>query len=160
MSRGGSGLYSGGKREREAKKLRKKRDKAERRMERRERGPADIEIVSAEEIIGDVPTIEEAMQDMEDRANSTVSANAIPCRLFVGGLSWDTTEDGMVAAFGQFGEIIDAAVVRDRDTGRSRGFGFVTYADRKDASRAIKGLDGADLDGRRIVVNVATERSR
>ena len=48
----------------------------------------------------------------------------------------------------------------DRETGRSRGFGFVTMADRKDAQRAIKSLDGSDLEGRNIAVNVATERQR
>jgi len=51
-------------------------------------------------------------------------------------------------------------VVKDRDTGRSRGFGFVVMTDRKDASKAIDKLNGAELDGRNIVVNVATERSR
>ena len=57
-----------------------------------------------------------------------------------------------------FGEVSDAVVIEDRDTGRSRGFGFVTMADRKDASKAIDAMDGSELDGRTIVVNVATER--
>ncbi len=54
--------------------------------------------------------------------------------------------------------VSEASVVTDRDSGHSRGFGFVTMTDRKDAPRAIETLDGSDLDGRNIVVNVATER--
>ena len=130
MSRGGSGNHTSDKRDREARKARKKRDKAERRMERRERGPGEVEIVSAEEVLGVIPTVEEAMQDMEYRASSPSAAHTIPCRLFVGGLSWDTTADALRAAFSAYGEISDASVVTDRDSGRSRGFGFVTYADR------------------------------
>ena len=56
--------------------------------------------------------------------------------------------------------VTEAIIVKDRDTGRSRGFGFVVMTDRKDASKAIDKLNGAELDGRNIVVNVATERSR
>ena len=160
MSRGGGGFHGSDKRDREARKARKKRDKAERRMERRERGPAEVEIVSAEEVVGYMPSVEEAMQDLATRGTSSGGANAIPCRLFVGGLSWDTTSDSLRAAFEPHGEVSDAAVVTDRDSGRSRGFGFVTFADRKDAARAIKELDGAELDGRRIAVSVATERNR
>ena len=59
-----------------------------------------------------------------------------------------------------FGKVSDAAVVTDRDTGKSRGFGFVTMADRKDAAKAIDEMNGAELDGRAIVVNMATERRR
>lgn len=158
MSR--AGLHSLGKRDREAKKARKKRDKAERRLDRRDRAPGEVEFVSAEEVLGVIPTVEQAMHDLEARASTPGGANAIPCRLFVGGLSWDTSQESLMSAFGEFGHVSDAAVVTDRDTGRSRGFGFVTYSDRKDAARAIKGLDGAELDGRRIVVNVATERAR
>ena len=160
MSRGGGGAHSSDKRDREARKARKKRDKAERRMERRERGPGEVEIVTAEEVLGVIPSVAEAMHDMEIRASSPTAAHAIPCRLFVGGLSWDTTADSLRVAFGEYGEISDSSVVTDRDSGRSRGFGFVTFADRKDAARAIKSLDGSELDGRRIVVNVATERAR
>ena len=82
-------------------------------------------------------------------------------RLFVGNLSWDTQEDDLIAAFEQDGRRVDnARIMTDRDTGKSRGFGFVTMADRRDASKAIEGMDGAELDGREIVVNVATERKR
>ena len=92
------------------------------------------------------------------RAAAEAGARSIPSRLFIGGLSWNTTADDLRAAFEKIGAVADAAVVTDRDTGKSRGFGFVTMADRRDASRAIDEMDGADLDGRNIVVNVATER--
>lgn len=81
-------------------------------------------------------------------------------RLFVGGLAWATDENALRDAFGRFGEVKDAAVITDPQTGRSRGFGFVTYNEEADATRAIEQMDGAELDGRRIAVNVAQERQR
>lgn len=76
-------------------------------------------------------------------------------KLFVGGLAWATSTEGLHSAFEQFGPVSEAKVITDRDTGRSRGFGFVTYDSTEDADRAIKEMDGADLDGRRIRVNEA-----
>lgn len=154
------GSYSQGKRQREAEKARKKREKAERRAMRRETGPREPEIISSEEIVGELPTIDEAMRAIDDRASGNREANAIPCRLFVGGLSWDTTVDTLRTTFTAHGPVSDAVVISDRDTGRSRGFGFVVMENRKDAAKAITALDGSELDGRNIVVNVATERSR
>ena len=58
-------------------------------------------------------------------------------KLFVGGLSWDTTDDGLRQAFASYGEITEAKVITQRDTGRSRGFGFVTFAQDDDASSVI-----------------------
>jgi len=151
------------KRAREKKKAQKKREKEMRRWEKRDRAPEEVEIVSAEEIAGGMRSIEEVMADLEGGDPHTSrsagrSASTIPTKLFVGGLSYDTTTAGLRKAFEEYGPVSDAAVITDRDTGRSRGFGFVTMADRKDAPKAIKGLDGKELDGRRIVVNVATER--
>jgi len=79
-------------------------------------------------------------------------------KLFVGGLSWGTTDDGLHNAFSQFGEIIEAKVITDRETGRSRGFGFVTFADAEGADKAISEMDGSQLDGRTIKVNEAQDR--
>jgi len=76
-------------------------------------------------------------------------------KLFVGGLSWNTTNDGLRAAFESCGEVADAVVVMDRDTGRSRGFGFVTFARAEDGTKAIASLDGSSLDGRTIRCNEA-----
>ena len=81
-------------------------------------------------------------------------------KLFVGGLAWATSDESMREAFSAFGEVTDAKVILDRDTGRSRGFGFVTFTDGAAADAAIEKMDGADLDGRAIRVNEAQERSR
>ena len=79
-------------------------------------------------------------------------------RLFVGGLSWGTDDAGLRAAFEPFGEVTDARVVLDRETGRSRGFGFVGFASEEQAKAALAAMEGAELDGRRIRVNEAQER--
>ena len=80
-------------------------------------------------------------------------------KLFVGGLSWDTTDDGLRQAFASYGEITEAKVITDRATGRSRGFGFVTFAQDEDAKTAMTKLDGTSLDGKTIKVNEAQEKS-
>ncbi len=81
-------------------------------------------------------------------------------KLFVGGVSWGTTDDGLREAFERFGQIVEAKVITDRDSGRSRGFGFVTFTEAADADNAIREMDGSMLDGRTIKVNEAQERSR
>ena len=150
-------MSSVGKRQREAEKARRKRQKAEARQQKRERGPREIPVCEPEEVTGDLEAAEEAAQA---RSSGPRGARAIPARLFVGSLSWGTSEDDLRAAFGKFGTVTDAVIVRDRDTGNSRGFGFVTMEDRKDAARAIDALHDAELDGRNIVVNMATDRQR
>lgn len=79
-------------------------------------------------------------------------------KLFVGGLSWDTTDQSLRAAFEAYGAVREARVILDRDTGRSRGFGFVSYDDDAAALDAIEKMNGALLDGRTIRVNEAEER--
>ena len=79
-------------------------------------------------------------------------------KLYVGGLSWDTTEEGLRNAFANYGAVTEAIVITDRDTGRSRGFGFVTFEEDDDARSAISSLDNTELDGRNIKVNEARER--
>jgi hypothetical protein len=81
-------------------------------------------------------------------------------KLFVGGLSWNTSDEGLRASFERYGEVTDAKVITDRETGRSRGFGFVTFADGEAATAAVAQMDGADLDGRTIRVNEAEDRPR
>ncbi len=78
-------------------------------------------------------------------------------KLFVGGLSWGTTDDSLRAAFENFGEVTEARVVMDRETGRSRGFGFVTFASAADAEAATS-MDDQPIDGRNVRVNVAQDR--
>lgn len=79
-------------------------------------------------------------------------------KLFVGGLSWNTDDAALQAAFEQFGAVSEAKVINDRDTGRSRGFGFVTFVDDASGDSAIASLDGTMLDGRNIRVNEAESR--
>ncbi|HEY8379130.1 MAG TPA: RNA-binding protein, partial [Nannocystis sp.] len=79
-------------------------------------------------------------------------------RLFVGNLSFQTTEEDLQQAFQNFGEISEIRLVLDRDTGRSRGFAFVSMADDEAARRATEGLNGTMLDGRPLRVNEAEDR--
>lgn len=81
-------------------------------------------------------------------------------KIFVGGISYSTDDMSLREAFARYGEVLDAKVIMDRETGRSRGFAFITYATSEDATAAVQALDGQDLHGRRIRVNYATERSR
>jgi cold-inducible RNA-binding protein len=80
-------------------------------------------------------------------------------KLFVGGLAWTTNEAGLREAFSKFGEVVEAAVVNDRDTGRSRGFGFVTFAD-ADSARKACALNGTELDGRELRVDIANDKPK
>lgn len=79
-------------------------------------------------------------------------------KLYVGNLSFNTTESGIRETFGQFGDITDIYVAMDRETGRPRGFAFVTFGNAEDAQKAIEKLNGADLDGRSLKVNEAKPR--
>jgi RNA recognition motif-containing protein len=79
-------------------------------------------------------------------------------RLYVGNLSFQSTGDSVRAAFTQFGEVTDVHVVSDRETGQSRGFGFVTMGSAAEAAKAIAEMNGALLDGRPLRVNEAEER--
>ena len=81
-------------------------------------------------------------------------------KYFVGGLSWNTTDESLRDAFSRFGEVSEANVVNDRETGRSRGFGFVTFVNDADGAVAQKEMDGATLDGRAIRVNEAEQKPR
>ena len=81
-------------------------------------------------------------------------------KIFVGGLAWATTSDSLRAAFEGCGTIVEAKVVDDRETGRSRGFGFVTFADAADCAKAIQTMNGATLDGRELRVNEAENKPR
>ncbi|MBI4101083.1 RNA-binding protein [Candidatus Microgenomates bacterium] len=76
-------------------------------------------------------------------------------KLYVGGLSYDTTSDGLKQAFAKAGTVAEATVVSDRDSGRSRGFGFVEMSTDEEAQAAIKMFNGQELDGRKLRVDEA-----
>ena len=82
----------------------------------------------------------------------------MPKKLFVGSLSWNTTDATLKAAFEKFGVMTEVKVVTDRDTGRSRGFGFVSFAEEEDAKKAMAAMNGTELDGRTIKVDLAQEK--
>ena len=79
--------------------------------------------------------------------------------IFVGNLSFRTTEDGLRSAFESFGEVLKVNMVMDRETGRARGFAFVEMANEDEANRAIAGLNGKELDGRALTVNEARPKN-
>jgi cold-inducible RNA-binding protein len=76
-------------------------------------------------------------------------------KLFVGNLSWGVSNDDLMAAFSEFGSVTEARVMTDRETGRSRGFAFVTFEDDAAADAAVAAMNGKALDNREIVVNEA-----
>ena len=78
--------------------------------------------------------------------------------IYVGNLSYNTTEDDLRSTFGQFGQVTSAAMIKDRETGRSKGFGFVEMANDEEARTAIKNLHETELQGRQIKVNEARPR--
>lgn len=79
-------------------------------------------------------------------------------KLFVGSLAWGTTDDTLQAHFASVGTVASAKVVTDRDSNRSRGFGFVEYDDDKEADAAVEKLNNSELDGRTITVSEARPR--
>ncbi|MEE4270240.1 MAG: RNA-binding protein [Thermoanaerobaculales bacterium] len=81
-------------------------------------------------------------------------------KLFVGSLSWGMNDDSLRDAFSVHGEINEAVVITDRDSGRSRGFGFVTFENDESADAAVAALNGTELDGRTIRVDVAQAKER
>jgi len=79
-------------------------------------------------------------------------------KIFVGSLAWRTTTDTLRETFSRYGRVLDARIVNDRDTGRSRGFGFVTFSDPSEAESALS-HNSQEIDGRRVTVNTAKENA-
>lgn len=80
-------------------------------------------------------------------------------KLFVGNLAWGVTSEGLGEFFSQVGEVASANVITDRETGRSRGFGFVEMASADLAQKAVEELNDKELEGRKIVVNIAKPKA-
>ncbi len=81
-------------------------------------------------------------------------------KLFVGGLAWATNDESLMKAFEEHGTIEEAKVISDRDTGRSRGFGFVTFETEENAIAAQKAMDGQEMDGRQLRVDFANDKQK
>ena len=79
-------------------------------------------------------------------------------KLFVGNLSFNTTENDLQDAFAAFGTVTETNLMMDRETGRPRGFGFITMSSAEEAQKAIEGMNGKEMDGRALTVNVAKPR--
>jgi len=79
-------------------------------------------------------------------------------KLFVGGLSWGTTDKELTDAFAPYGEVTEAKVIKERDSGRSRGFGFVTFNTDDEAKAAVEAMNDSELDGRSIRVDFAHDK--
>ena len=78
-------------------------------------------------------------------------------KVYVGNLSYRTTEDELMSKFSEFGGVSDVKIIMDRETGRSKGFGFITFESPEGAKGAIEALDGQDFGGRNIRVNIAKD---
>jgi len=154
-----SRAFSGGKRNREASRDLKKRQKEDRRRRNRDlraRG-LDPDLVDPSSAPAQLPEVK-----LEDVVISVPSqsrrADFGPIKLFVGGLSTDTTAADLRRWFEKFGDFVDAMVVADRGTGRSRGFGFVSFRSPAAAEAATKGMNGVEVDGQTLKVNRAEAR--
>ncbi|MCG8590400.1 MAG: RNA-binding protein [Proteobacteria bacterium] len=80
-------------------------------------------------------------------------------KIYVGNLPWSTTDEALGNLFEPFGQVLSARVITDRETGRSRGFGFVEMAEEADALNAISAVNGSSVEGRALRVNEAQERA-
>ena len=81
-------------------------------------------------------------------------------KLFVGGLAWETDDNSLSKAFEEYGTVEEAKVICERDTGRSRGFGFVTFGTEENALAAQKAMNGQEMDGRQLRVDFANDKQR
>lgn len=80
-------------------------------------------------------------------------------KLFVGSLPWAVDDAKLAEIFSQAGKVVSAQVIKDRDSGRSKGYGFVEMSSEEEAQNAVKNLNGTDIEGRKIVVNIARPRT-
>ncbi len=153
--------FSGGKRSREANRDLKKREKEDRLRRNRDLRAQGIDPALEETNLGEAPAplpevkLEDVVIGVASRPRS---GDFGPTKLFVGGLSEDTTTAELRQNFAKFGDVVDAIVIADRATHASRGFGFVTFASSIAAETAIKEMNGAELEGRTLKVNRAEQR--
>lgn len=89
---------------------------------------------------------------------AATAANDMATNIYVGNLPWQTTSDDLYAMFAEHGQVTKAQIITDRETGRSRGFGFVEMATEEEANVAIEALNNADFNGRPLTVNIAKPR--
>jgi RNA recognition motif-containing protein len=107
---------------------------------------------------GQTPAQSVPEQLREERHAFFVLRGNMPMNIYVGNLPFSATEDDLRSLFADYGDITSAAVITDRDTGQSRGFGFIELSDQARAGDAIGKLNGYDWDGRQLTVNEARPR--
>jgi hypothetical protein len=153
-----SRYFSGGKRNREASRDLKKRQKEERLRRNRDlraRGidphMTDVSVAPDGAALPEVK-LEDVVISVAPRPRQ---ADFGPTKLFVGGFGSTTTVGDLRTFFSRFGEIVDLVIVPDRSTGQSRGFGYVSYQNAAAAEEAIKNMNGVELGGRPLRVNRA-----
>ncbi|EPS69823.1 hypothetical protein M569_04943 [Genlisea aurea] len=100
-----------------------------------------------------------AVHGLKEQSLMFMTARSMSTKLFIGGLSYGTDDQTLRDAFSSFGDVTDARVITDRDSGRSRGFGFVNFSSDESASSALSAMDGQQLNGRNIRVSYAEERA-
>jgi len=156
-----SRYFSGGKRNREASRDLKKREKEARLRRNRELRARGID-----PDVTDAPAAPEGAALPEVKLEDVVIAVAPrsrrvdfgPTKLFVGGFGPTTTVGDLRTFFSRFGELVEVTIIPNRSTGQSRGFGYVSYQSAAAADEAIKGMNGVELDGHPIRVNRAEDR--
>lgn len=154
-----SRFFSGGKRNREASRDLKKRQKEERLRRNRDLRARGIDPDMMTDQAEGAPLPEVKLEDIViGVAPQSRQVNFGPTKLFVGGLGPQTTEGDLRTFFSRFGELVEAVVIPNRSTGQSRGFGFVSYMSSAAADEAIKGMNGVELDGHPLKVNRAEAR--
>ena len=150
--------YSGGKRNREASRDARKKQKEERLRRNRALKSRGVDPDLNDMAGAEPPLPEVKLEDIVIGVPAQPRREGFgPVKLFVGSLSSETTSNDLRTAFAKFGELVDAAVINERATNQSRGFGFVTFATSTAAEAAIKEMNGVELDGRTIRVNRAEE---
>ena len=149
-----SNFHAAGKRRREAERAKKKKEKLERKKNRPKDGASFI-VEEREEL----PEI--SLDDIIAQTTAKAAPRKSPSvtNIFVGGLSWEVDNKELQTLFEPFGEIREASLVPDQQNGGHRGFGFVTFENREDANKAIDEMDGVELHGQYLKVNIAKPRS-
>jgi len=150
--------FTGGKRNREASRDLKKKQKEERLRRNRALRASGVDPDLDDMAQAAAPLPEVKLEDVVIGVPSQPRSDGFgPVKLFVGGLSSETTAADLRASFAKFGELVDVAVITERGTNQSRGFGFVTFATSTAADTATKEMNGTELDGRTLKVNRAEE---
>ena len=113
---------------------------------------------AADDSVVDAP-VADTNTDEAPKAAPARGGEDTDSKLFVGGISWGTTDEGLKAAFEAFGTVVSAEVIREKMTGRSKGFGFVVMGSSAEANAAVEKMNGQTLDGRQVTVNIARPKS-